>query len=68
MKIDFIKQKPKIWTAYNLAIFRVTAILFMILFIVDYFIPGVVTNWINPIYLLLIAILSGMLVVSQDAI
>lgn len=68
MKVNFLHQKPKIWPAYNLAIFRVTAVLFMILFIADYFIPGVVTNWINPIYILLIAILSGMLAVSQDSI
>lgn len=68
MKINFIKQKPKIWPAYNLAIFRVTAVLFMILFTADYFIPGFVTNWLNPIYILLIALLSGLLAVSEDSI
>lgn len=42
--IFFIKIKKPILLVGLIAFFRVSAVLFMILFIADYFIPGVVTN------------------------
>lgn len=42
-------------------IFRFSFITFVILFLVEYLEPGFVTNWFNPIWLLILALISSIL-------
>lgn len=65
LKLNFLKKKHSPWLEAAQAIFRVSSITFMFLFGVEYFIPGFSTNWFNPIWLLVGAIVSGLLVVAQ---
>ena len=46
--------------------FKFSASLFMIMFVTEYFLPGFVTNWFNPIWLLLISIISAMMLAIND--
>lgn len=46
--------------------FKFSALLFMIMFVTEYFLPGFVTNWFNPIWLLLISIISVMMLAIND--
>lgn len=66
MKINFLIKRESVGLIYSLAIFRVSSVLFMVLFTADYLVPGIVTSWVNPIWILIVAMLSGILAVSQD--
>jgi len=66
MKVNFLFKTESVGLIYSLAIFRVSSVLFMVLFMADYLVPGIVTNWLNPVWILMIAIVSGILAVSQD--
>jgi len=45
-------------------VFRVSILVFIGLFIGECFLPGLVTNWFNPVWILIIAIISA--IISQD--
>lgn len=66
MKFSFWKKEINFWTELNQLIFRTSFILFVIIFIVEYIFPGFVTNWFNPVWFLIIAIISGILLVVKD--
>lgn len=57
----FEKAEDDFWFGLSQIIFRISFITFIVLFVVDYFLPGFVTNWFNPIYLLIIALVSGIM-------
>ncbi len=42
-------------------LFRISAFVFGILLVVEIVIPGFVTSWFNPIWLLIIAVISGII-------
>jgi hypothetical protein len=42
-------------------IFRVSLLTFVGLFVVEYVEPGFVTNWFNPVWVLIIMLMSGIL-------
>lgn len=65
MKLRFF-SKANFWQQINQSIFRVSLITFLILFLVEYLEPGFVTNWFNPVWLLIITIVSGILVITKD--
>ncbi len=54
-KEGFFSQLAKI-------IFRISLITFIVLFLAEYVEPGFVTNWFNPILILLLALITGSLV------
>ncbi len=47
-------------------IFKISSVTFIIFFVVEYFLPGFVTNWFNPIYLLIFAIISAIIIVRKE--
>ena len=47
-------------------IFRVSSITFMAVFMAEYLCPGFVTNWFNPAWILLIALISVIMVATND--
>ena len=65
MSVNFLRhhQQP-IWPDYIGMVFRVSAGLFMTLFVAEYAVPGFVTSWFNPLWLLIIATVSGVIFVS----
>lgn len=50
----------------NSTLFKSSATVFALLFIVEYFIPGFVSSWFNLLYLLIIALISGILHVLNE--
>lgn len=66
IKLNFFQPKQNFWLELCRLIFRVSFLTFTVLFIVGYLIPGFVTNWFNPIWLLIIAIISGIIVVTKE--
>lgn len=69
VKVDFfeqIKKEENFLRGLIEIIFRITFISFTVFFILEYFLPGFVTNWFNPIWLLIIAIISGIIVITAD--
>lgn len=66
IKLDFLKQKEKFLKGLLEIVFRVSALGFVVLFIIEYIIPGFVTSWFNPIWLLIIAIISGIIVTTKE--
>jgi hypothetical protein len=61
IKFNFFQTKTNFWLNLNQLIFRFTFIIFIFFFIIDYFLPGFVTNWFNPLPLLFIALISAMI-------
>ena len=61
LKIEFFNSKKDFWPRLSKVIFRISFITFVILFAVEYFLPGFVANWFNPIWLLIIALISGII-------
>jgi len=62
LKLNFFKKaEDSFWLGLTRIIFRISFITFIILFAVDYFLPGFVTNWFNPIYLLIIVVVLGII-------
>ncbi len=66
VKLFFFKSKNDCWSALGRMLFQISFITFTIFFIVDYIFPGFVTNWFNPIWLLIIAIISSIIVITKD--
>ncbi|OGY43533.1 MAG: hypothetical protein A2731_03835 [Candidatus Buchananbacteria bacterium RIFCSPHIGHO2_01_FULL_39_8] len=67
IKIDFIKLPHlRFWPRLNRSIFRVFFITFLLLFIIDLAEPGFVTNWFNPVWLLIIALISAIIFITKD--
>ena len=65
MKLPFFKFKTQpLWYGIIKLIFQVSFVTFAILLILEYFEPGFATNWFNPLWLLILAVLSGIIVVS----
>lgn len=62
----FNKDKNSLWFSFGRIIFRISFITFIVLFITDYFLPGFVTNYFNPIWLLIIAVISGIIITDYD--
>lgn len=48
---------------YQLAkiIFRISLIIFLILFVIETILPGFVISWFNPVGMLIIAVVSGII-------
>lgn len=46
--------------------FQVSFISFLLLFIADYIFPGFVTNWFNPIWLLIFSIICTIILFTKD--
>lgn len=68
MNIPFFKKcQPTLLTVIATLVFRVSLATFMLLFFVDYLEPGFVTNWFNPLWLLLLAVVSGMMSQGSEA-
>jgi len=65
MRINFniFKTKPEkdFWFTLAQSIFRIFFVTFVIFFIVEYIFPGFITSWFNPIWLLIIVIISGII-------
>ena len=55
------KYKKEFWFDLIEIIFRISFVTFGFLFVIEYVFPGFVTNWFNPIWLLIIAIFSGII-------
>jgi len=66
LKIDFLKQEEKFFLGLVEIIFRFTFITFLVLFILDYLVRGFVTNWFNPIWFLIIALISGIITALKN--
>jgi len=61
---NFFHHRHNYWREIFFLIFRAAFCLFALFFIVDYVFPGFVTNWFNPIWILIIAVISA--IISQD--
>ncbi len=61
MKLKFW-QHSKFLPDFSRIVFRVSFITFLILFIIEYLEPGFVTNWFNPVWLLIIGIISATII------
>lgn len=66
IKLDLIKDETDFWKGLVSIIFRFTASTFFILVIIEYLFAGFVTNYFNPIWLLIIAVISGIIQVTRD--
>jgi len=66
MKFKLFKKESSHFLELIKIIFRFSLLIFIILFIIDYVLPGFVTNWFNPIWFLIIAILSGIITIIND--
>jgi len=66
IKTKFCKKEKKnpliIWRQLFVCFFGLTVISFGL----EYFLPGFVTNWLNPVWFLLVLIFSGMIVAFYD--
>ena len=47
------------------AVFRVTSVSFIVVFAVEYFVPGFATNWFNPVWLLITAFITGTIMIFK---
>jgi hypothetical protein len=56
-----LDQQNNFWDDLLALIFRFSFFLFLVLFAIDFVLPGFVTNYFNPIWLLLIALVSGII-------
>ncbi|MAF13859.1 MAG: hypothetical protein CMI53_03130 [Parcubacteria group bacterium] len=65
MKFDFLQYEEKFWYGLAELVFRFTFIGFAVLLAIDYLVPGFVTNWLNPIWLLIIAIISAIILITK---
>ncbi|HLC89754.1 MAG TPA: hypothetical protein VJG65_02215 [Patescibacteria group bacterium] len=63
MNWPIFRRKDDFSTKLLNSIFRFSFILFVVLFLVDLILPGFVTNYFNPIWLLILAIISGIIIV-----
>ena len=61
IKLNLLHQEEKLFYGLIEVIFQTTAITFIILLAIEYLLPGFVTNWFNPIWLLITAIISGII-------
>jgi len=61
IKINFFKPKEHFFLGLARIIFRIATVTFIVLLLIDYILPGFVTNWFNPIWLLIIAIIAGII-------
>lgn len=57
----WFKKKSDTTTEIFMVIFRVSGLLFGVLLVAEVLIPGFVTSWFNPIWVLIIAGISGIL-------
>ena len=47
-------------------IFRIFGVVFLLIALVEYLVPGFFTNWFNPLWVLLIVVLSAIIMVSNS--
>jgi len=66
MSFNFFKKKVNFWQGLSKVVFRVSFILFLIIFIVEYLYPGFATNWFNPIWFLIISLISVIILVTKN--
>jgi len=59
IKVNLFTKKNNFWRELARLIFQTSFITFCLLFIIDLLMPGFVTNWFNPIYLLIISLICG---------
>lgn len=61
IKLNLFKSKGDFWLELDWLIFKVSFVTFVILLAVDLILPGLVTNWLNPIWLLIISVILGII-------
>lgn len=61
IKLNLSQSKENFWLELDWLIFKVSFVIFVILLVVDLILPGFVTNWFNPVWLLIISIISGII-------
>jgi len=67
LKINFIKfPAVKFWDRLNQSIFKLSFCIFLILLLAELVEPGFVSNWFNPVWLLMIALFSGIVLVVDN--
>jgi len=66
MKFKFFPnhQKP-FWLGLSQVIFPISSVTFVALFFAEYLEPGFVTNWFNPVWLLILSLFSGILATTK---
>ena len=64
IKLNLFGKKWDFWRELAAVIFPVSFITFLALFAVDYVFPGFVSNWFNPVWLLIIAAVC--VIIQQD--
>jgi len=66
IKVNFFKPKENFWLGLSQIVFRISFILVIFLFVMEYIFPGFVTSWFNPIWVLIITIISGIISTIDD--
>lgn len=61
----FKLQRPPLWYTVSTMVFRLSFVSFAAAALAEYMVPGFVTNWFNPAWLLILAVISGILVVTK---
>jgi hypothetical protein len=61
MKFKLFKREDSHFREIAEIIFHFSLIIFLILLLIEYLVPGFATNWFNPIWFLIVAILSGII-------
>ncbi|MFA5022234.1 MAG: hypothetical protein WC508_04115 [Patescibacteria group bacterium] len=61
VKINLFQLQSNFWLELNQLVFRASFITFTILFVLDFLLPGFVTNWFNPIWLLPIVLITALI-------
>ena len=65
MKFYFSNKETFLHELFQI-FFRIFLLAFVITFIIEYIEPGFVSNWFNPVWLLIIAVTSGIVVIIND--
>ena len=67
--LHFFKKRQRAELRYDLAraVFRVALVTLILLLVVDFFEPGFVSNWFNPLWVLLLVVVSGILSYGSDS-
>ncbi|MFA6215182.1 MAG: hypothetical protein WC768_01270 [Patescibacteria group bacterium] len=66
IKLNFFKRKTRLWVEIVQEIFEIAFMAFVIFYAIDYFLPGFITNWFSPIWLLILALISGIIANTND--
>ncbi len=67
--LHFFKKRQRSQLRFELAaaVFRVSLVAFLLLLVIDFLEPGFVSNWFNPLWVLLLVVVSGILSYGSDS-